>query len=183
MKSTNLGAIVALGIACLPSCMAPAKTMTVYMSTSTQNETTLSNQVFSAVNHYRHDRSKQELTRHPGLAALAREHAQYLRLTRGTTAKDANHHGFSNRAMKAQYTMGFRQVAENVVCCHGGSGATYVRLWSQSAPHEKTMRADAYQYTGIGTVVDGDGMVFSVQLFGTRGVANTHVGQSFGGVF
>lgn len=177
MKPTNLGALAALGIACLPSCTAPAETMTVYMSISTQNETNLSNQVFREVNHYRHDRSKQELTRHPGLAALAREHAQYLRLTRGTSAKDANHHDFGKRAMKAQYTMGFRQVAENVVCCRGGSGATYVRLWSQSAPHEKTMRADAYQYTGIGTVVDGDGMVFTVQLFATRGMAGTFVSR------
>ncbi len=177
MKPTNLGALAALGNVCLISCMAPAETVTVYMSTSTQNETSLSNQVFSEVNHYRHDRSKQELTRHPGLAALAREHAQYLRLTRGTSAKDANHHGFGSRAMKAQYTMGFRQVAENVVCCRGGSGATYVRLWSQSAPHEKTMQADAYRYTGIGTVVDGDGMVFTVQLFGTRGMGSSIVSR------
>ncbi len=177
MKPANIGAIVALGIACLPSCTAPSKTMTVYMSTSTRNETTLSDQVFREVNHYRTDRNKTSLARHPGLAALAREHAQYLRLTRGTTAKDANHHGFSNRAMKAQYTMGFRQVAENVVCCPGGSGATYARLWSKSAPHEKTMRTDVYQYTGIGTVVDGDGMVFCVQLFANRGMANAWAGR------
>ncbi|MEY3896023.1 MAG: hypothetical protein RLZZ214_1543 [Verrucomicrobiota bacterium] len=168
MKSKNLGAVVALGIACLTSCAAPSKTITVYMSTSTPKETNLSNQVFRGVNAYRHDRSKQELIRDPGLAALARDHAQYLLRTRGTTSNDANHQGFTRRAMKAQSTMGFRQVAENVVCCRGGNGATYVRLWSRSAPHEKTMREDIYQYTGIGTVVDRDGMVFSVQLFANR---------------
>jgi uncharacterized protein YkwD len=82
--------------------------------------------------------------------------------------------------MKAQYSMGFQQVAENVVCCRGGSGATYVRLWSESAPHEKTMRG-AYQYTGIGTVVDGDGMVFSVQLFGTKDLPDTNAASDFRG--
>ncbi len=64
--------------------------------------------------------------------------------------------------------MGFGRVAENVVCCRGGSGATYVRLWSHSPSHNTTM-VGAYQFTGIGTVVDDDGMVFSVQLFAVAG--------------
>jgi uncharacterized protein YkwD len=167
MKTLNHGAVAALGIACLVSCAAPAKTITVYMSSSTRDETSLSNQVFREVNSYRRDRNKKDLISHPGLARLAREHAQFLRLNRGkygAGVSDANHIGFANRAMKAQYTMGFGRVAENVVCCHGGGGATFVRLWSHSPPHNATM-IGAYQYTGIGTVVDKDGMVFSVQLF------------------
>jgi uncharacterized protein YkwD len=179
MKSTSLGLVVALGIACLTSCSTPIRTMTVYMSASGQNETTLSDQVLRRVNDYRHDRSKQELVRHPGLAKLAREHAQYLRRTRGQTAKDANHQGFGNRAMKAQHAMGFGQVAENVVCCLGGNASTYVRLWSQSASHEKTMRTDDYRYTGVGTVVDRDGMVFSVQLFAAPGMINNMMSRPF----
>jgi len=151
------------------------------MSTSTRNETALSNQIFRRVNVYRHDRSKQELIRHTGLTMLALEHARYLLRSRGTSEKDANHNGFGVRAMKAQYSMGFSQVAENVVCCRGGSGSTYVRLWSHSPAHEKTMRSDVYQYTGIGTVVDQDGMVFSVQLFATRAMANNFMSQPTSG--
>jgi len=168
MKALKFGAVAALSIASLVSCTAPAKTITVYMSSSSnRNEASLSNQVFREVNSYRHDRNKKDLIIHSGLAGLAREHAQFLRLNRGkygSRGSDANHHGFANRAMKAQYTMGFGRVAENVVCCKGGSGATFVRLWSQSPAHNDTMKG-SYQYTGIGTVVDSDGMAFSVQLF------------------
>lgn len=81
--------------------------------------------------------------------------------------------------MKAQFSMGFQQVAENVVACKGGSGSTYVRLWSQSPPHDRTMKDD-YQYTGIGTAVDRDGMVFSVQLFGTKDRTNLMANSGFG---
>lgn len=163
--------LAAFGFACLSSCAEPAGFQTARMSTSsTPGETSLSQQVFREVNGYRHKRSKRALIHHAGLAGLARTHAQYLRRHRGKEGirgDDANHHGFGSRAGKARYAMGFRKVAENVVACQGGGGSTYVRLWSQSPTHEKTM-TEAYEYTGIGTVVDGDGVVFSVQLFATK---------------
>jgi hypothetical protein len=33
-----------------------------------------------------------------------------------------------------------------------------------------------YEFTGIGTVIDSDGMVFTVQLFGTR--TNSHMAMT-----
>lgn len=171
MKILNILTIAIFGSIYLASCT----TQVIYtsvdgFSSSTQNEKSLSNQVLYEVNGYRRKKGRQALTHHTGLAALARSHAQFLRVNRakkGIRSSDANHHGFGNRVGKAQQTMGFRKVAENVVACRSGSGTTIVRLWSQSGTHEKTM-IEAYQFTGIGTVVDGDGVVFSVQLFGTK---------------
>jgi uncharacterized protein YkwD len=176
----SLRVCAALAIACLASCTAPLGVRTSRASyPATHNETLLSNQILKEVNGYRTDRSKQALIHHAGLAALARTHAQYLRINRGqqgTGRNDANHHGFKSRSGKAQQKLGFRKVAENVLSCHGGSASTHVRLWSKSAPHEKTM-IEACQYTGIGTVVDGDGMVFTVQLFGTKNRYDSRVNE------
>lgn len=157
-----------IGLAFLPSCAVPTEFQTSRMPTT--NETFLSNELFREVNEYRHDRGKQALTRHAGLAALARTHAQYLRGHREKGrihSEDANHYGFASRSGKARYSMGFTKVAENVVVCRCGKVSSYVSLWSQSPKHRKTM-IEAYEYTGIGTVVDGDGAAFSVQLFATK---------------
>lgn len=138
---------------------------------SRRNGDLLSSQVFIEVYSYRRDRNKLALLRDTGLDRLALDHAEFLLLHRGTygpKGNDANHHGFGGRAQAAQLTMGFGRVAENVVCCRSRSAATLVRLWSKSKAHELTMRAP-YQYTGIGTVVANDGMVFSVEMFGERG--------------
>jgi uncharacterized protein YkwD len=128
----------------------------------------LSDRVFSEVNRYRANKGAGSLRRSAGLDRLAREHAGFLSLSRakaGLHGTLVNHHGFESRASRARYSMNFGRVAENVVSCNSTSAATLVRLWSGSKPHEITMRGD-YQYTGIGTVIDSDGMVFSVELFG-----------------
>lgn len=172
MKSKNLFIPTAAAIACVVSCSAPVATKPLTAaSRPVGNADQLSNQLFIAVNNYRQDRNKLELRRDVGLDRLAREHAEFLLHNRGTygpKGSDANHLGFGRRAEKAQFTLGFGRVAENVVCCRSGSAATLVRLWSESKSHEQTMRAP-YQYTGIGTVVDRDGMVFSVEMFGDNG--------------
>lgn len=176
MKTPNLYSTAALGLAILASCSAPTPAMTVLRpSSASRRETSLSDQVFREVNHYRSDRSRQELRLDACLGRLAREHAKFLSANRGEhglRGREVSHHGFTKRARTAQFTKGFVEVAENVVSCRNGNAATLVRLWSHSESHEKTMRAN-YQYTGVGTVVDTDGMVFSVQLFAATAHSNT----------
>lgn len=150
-------------------------------SSASPTETLLSNQVFREVNHYRNDLRKQDLLIHSGLSRLALEHAEYLRANRGSNGlrgREVSHHGFAARAFKAQMNMGFGQVGENVVSCRRGNAATLVRLWSQSESHDETMKAP-YQYTGVGTVVDDDGMVFTVQLFGMSNDYNMNMDRRF----
>ncbi len=164
-----------VAIACVASCAPPVpiKRLPVAARLNGTGEA-LSNQVFIEVNHYRNDRNKLSLRRDRGLDRLAHEHAEYLLRNRGKygpKVSDANHNGFGWRAERAQMTMGYGRVAENVVCSRRGSAATLVRLWSQSKPHQRAM-VDLYQYTGIGTVVDGDGMVFSVEMFGANSTWN-----------
>jgi uncharacterized protein YkwD len=60
-------------------------------------------------------------------------------------------------------------ISENVAAAnHPGKEASsvLVQLWSESRDHEYNMRS-AWTHTGVGTVVDSDGMVFSTQIFAT----------------
>lgn len=169
MKTKTLTVSVLAAISCAVSCSPPAPVQRMKVASQlTRPGDSLSNQVFTAVNNYRQDRNKPGLRRDAGLDRLARGHAEFLLRNRGkhgSNTSDANHRGFGGRAETARITMGFGQVAENVVCCRSGSAATLVRLWSESKSHQRAM-VSPYQYTGIGTVVDRDGMVFSVEMFG-----------------
>ena len=176
MKASNPFVSAPAAIVLAVSCSAPLANNSVLETPwSIQSGDLLSSQVFLEVNSYRLERHKLALRRDTGLDRLAHDHAEFLLLHRGTygpNGSDANHHGFGARAQTAQLTMGFGQVAENVVCCRSRNAATLVRLWSKSKAHEQTMLAP-YQYTGIGTVVANDGMVFSVEMFGERGSWNS----------
>lgn len=171
MKTKTLTVSTMAAISCAVSCSCSSPAQIQRMPVASQRIGTsdiLSNQVFAAVNNYRNDRNKGSLRRDAGLDRLARGHAEFLMRNRGkhgSNTSDANHRGFGGRAETARMTMGFGQVAENVVCCRGGNAATLVRLWSESRSHQRAM-VSPYQYTGIGTVVDRDGMVFSVEMFG-----------------
>lgn len=169
MKTKTLTVSTLAAISCAVSCSSPARIQRMPVAAQrTGTSDLLSNQVFAAVNNYRHDRNKPGLRRDAGLDRLARGHAEFLLRNRGKhgpNGSDANHKGFGQRTQTARMTMGFGEVAENVVCCRGGNAATLVRLWSESRSHQRAM-VSPYQYTGIGTVVDRDGMVFSVEMFG-----------------
>lgn len=60
-------------------------------------------------------------------------------------------------------------MGENVGTCRGsGSGAagTLVTAWTGSAGHRMNLKG-SWSRTGIGAVVDADGTVFAVQIFGS----------------
>jgi uncharacterized protein YkwD len=128
--------------------------------------------VFDAVNSYRSQRGASALQRHAGLDRLAQNHCEYLREHRGTFklhGKNVSHFGFDGRALAARERYQMQNVSENVAAAHspGKSPApVIVKLWEGSKDHESNMR-DSWSQTGVGVVVDKDGMVFVTQLFAT----------------
>ena len=59
---------------------------------------------------------------------------------------------------------------ENVAAANypgNNSSAVIVELWKQSKDHHKNM-VDDWTDSGMGVVVDSDGMVFATQIFATR---------------
>jgi uncharacterized protein YkwD len=132
-----------------------------------------SSRLFDAVNNYRASVGASLIERHAGLDRLAQEHCEYLRRNRGTFSlygKYVSHNGFESRAMAAREYMGMSSVSENVAAAnYPGSDASSVilQLWKNSRDHHKNM-TDDWTCSGIGVVVDSDGMVFATQLFATR---------------
>ena len=171
----------ALLLACAPT--QRPETTRVLMSSSAGAESLMAGEVLSEVNRYRGERGAKPLVRHEGLDRLAHKHAEYLRANRGTFkvhGPNVSHDGFEQRAALAQFRHGFGEVAENVAACHTTRASTIIRLWSQSSAHEKTMRA-SYNRTGIASVIDADGMVFTVQLFGSLHHSHTALADRFAG--
>lgn len=142
------------------------------VSATFRPDNTLSGQVFQAVNEYRISHDAQPLQRHAGLDRLAQEHCEYLRSHRGQFSlygKNVSHEGFEGRSLMAQSRYNMMSVSENVAAAnHPGEKPVpvLVKLWSDSKDHDYNMRSE-WTYTGVGVVVDSDGMVFSTQIFGT----------------
>jgi uncharacterized protein YkwD len=163
-----------IAVACLgalTSCETPPKPQRMSISASLRPTSSLSGQVFQEVNSYRYSHGKSALQRHSGLDRIAQDHCEYLRQRRGTfglSGANVSHFGFESRAINARERYHMGAVSENVAAARqpGKSAAPLlVNLWSRSGSHEANMR-NSWTHTGVGVVVDSDGMVFATLLFG-----------------
>ena len=171
---TRFLAVICLGT--LASCANPpesSQTTRLPVSASLRPDSSLSSRIHQDVNSYRRSRGERELQRHPGLDRLAQQHCEYLRRNRGTFSvygKNVSHYGFEGRALVARERFNMASVSENVAAAnHPGAdrSSTLINLWKGSKDHHKNM-TDDWTLTGIGAVVDSDGMVFATQLFATE---------------
>lgn len=159
-------------VGALASCATQPKTTRMPVSASIRPDTSLAGQVLQEVNSYRRNHGANNLERHAGLDRLAHEHCEYLRQNRGTFSlhgKNVSHIGFEGRALVARERYNMLNVSENVAAANvpgKNPGPTLVTLWSNSKSHETNMRGE-WTHTGIGVVVDDDGMVFSTEIFAT----------------
>jgi len=172
-----------LAAAALSSCASSPESTRMAVSATIRPETastpassgdrSTASRLFDAVNDYRLSQGEQAVERHAGLDRLARQHCEYLRSNRGTFSlygKNVSHFGFEGRAIAAREVLQMSSVSENVAAAnHPGSQASgvIVELWKQSNDHHKNM-TDDWTHSGIGVVVDSDGMVFATQLFATK---------------
>ncbi len=156
----------------LASCASQLETKRSSVSAPLHPDSSLPGQVLQEVNAYRRSHGASDLQRHAGLDRLAHDHCEYLRQNRGKfqlNGKNVSHYGFEGRALVARERFQMHNVSENVAAAnHPGSrpAPTFVRMWCQSPSHEKNMRSE-WTHTGVGVVVDDDGMVYSTQLFAT----------------
>jgi uncharacterized protein YkwD len=170
--SPNLKVITVALVVALTSCASPPATQKMPVSASIRPNSPLTEQVLSEVNSYRRNHGAIELKRHAGLDRLAQQHCEYLRKNRGSFAihgKNISHMGFEGRALAARVNYQMENISENVAATTNpgqNTASTLVKLWSESKDHDFNMRS-AWTYTGIGLVVDNDGMVFSTELFAT----------------
>lgn len=142
------------------------------VSASLRPDASLTSRLHQEINTYRQSRGASELQRHPGLDRLAQNHCEFLRKNRGTFVlhgKNVSHSGFEGRALIAREHYHMENVSENVAATTKVAGSTtqrLVELWKGSKDHHKNM-VDDWTHTGVGVVVDSDGMVFSTQIFST----------------
>lgn len=173
--NTRFTLIAVAGAVALASCANQPEAHKVPVSTSVNPKSSASEQIYQEVNSYRASRGAAGLKRHAGLDRLAQEHCEYLRKNRGSfslNGRNVSHIGFDGRALVARERYNMANVSENVAAAkHPGSGASrsIIDLWKNSSSHHKNM-IDDWQFTGVGVVVDSDGMVFSTQLFANEGV-------------
>lgn len=168
----------------LASCVSQSKPSEEPASAPRHSDTSLAGKIFQEVNSYRRSHGASELQRHAGLDRLAQEHSEYLRKHRGTfkiEGKNVSHFGFDGRALAARKQYRMLSVGENIAATNltGKDTAPHiVRMWSKSKGHDSNMRDD-WTHTGIGVVVDSDGMVFSTQLFATANFSQRASRQQF----
>lgn len=170
-----------LAAAALASCASPPESTRMPVSatlgsntaTPGRSDSSPSGRLFDAVNAYRRSQGAMEVQRHAGLDRLAQDHCEYLRRNRGTFSiygKNVSHIGFDGRAMVARERFRMSSVSENVAAANypgSNSAAVIVELWKNSRDHHKNM-TDDWTHSGIGVVVDSDGMVFATQIFATK---------------
>jgi uncharacterized protein YkwD len=173
MKTHPAAQFVALVCAgALASCANSPEPTRIPVSTTLRPDTSISSLVVRDVNAYRRSKGAQELQRHSGLDRLAQEHSEYLRKHRGTFVihgKNVSHSGFEGRTLIARQRYQMISVSENVAAASKRDSApstVLVGLWKGSKDHHKNM-IDKWTHTGVGVVVDSDGMVFATQLFST----------------
>ncbi len=165
--------LAAAFLGALASCTSPPEPTRMPVSASLRPDSSLSGRIHQEVNAYRRSRGARELQRHAGLDRLAQQHCEYLRRHRGTfslNGKNVSHIGFEGRAVVARQRFNMQNVSENVAAAsrrpHSEQSNAIVSLWKNSKDHHKNM-LDDWTQTGIGVVVDSDGMIFSTQLFAT----------------
>ena len=177
----------ALVVACagaLASCASPPQPTKLPVSSSFRPGNSVSERLFQEVNSYRRSQGEQEVQRHPGLDRLAQEHCEYLRHKRGSfdlNGRNVSHIGFDGRALVARERYQMDSISENVAAAnHPGSQMTTVLLdlWKGSKNHHKNM-LDDWTYSGMGVVVDADGMVFATQLFATASMSQMSTRERF----
>ncbi len=172
-----------LAAAALASCASPPESARMPVSatirpdtaapSATRGDKSQSGRLFDAVNDYRLSQGAQPVQRHSGLDRLAQQHCEYLLSHRGTFSlygKNVSHYGFEGRAVAARQVLEMSSVSENVAAANypgSNSSAVIVELWKQSKDHHKNM-TDDWTHSGIGVVVDSDGMVFATQIFATK---------------
>lgn len=172
-----------LSAAALASCASSPESSNMPVSATIRPETgssspargdrSAANRLFDEVNAYRLSQGGRALQRHSGLDRLAQQHCEYLRQHRGSFSlhgKNVSHYGFEGRAIAAREYLQMSSVSENVAAAnHSGSNMSPVilELWKGSKDHHKNM-IDSWTHSGIGVVVDSDGMVFATQLFATK---------------
>lgn len=178
-----------IAVACvgaLASCATKPETQRVPVSGAIRPDTSLTGKVLQEVNSYRRARGVADLQRHGGLDRLAQEHCEFLRQHRGTftlSGHNVSHIGFEGRTLAARELYRMENIGENVAATpSGGSNPApaLVTLWQNSKSHEYNMRSP-WTYTGIGMVVDKDGMVFCTQLFSTANHSQLATRQRFSG--
>lgn len=153
---------------------------------SSRSSSSVSGQLFQKVNSYRRSQGRGELQRHSGLDRLAQQHCEYLRKNRGTftlNGKNVSHFGFQGRSAVARERYSMHNFSENVAAGNHPSieGTTFImNLWKGSKDHHKNMLND-WSHTGIGVVVDDDGMVFATQLFSTVSHSQMATRERFNG--
>ncbi|MBC8126464.1 MAG: CAP domain-containing protein [Gloeobacteraceae cyanobacterium ES-bin-144] len=173
MKTHQYTKIIAVTcVAALASCASKPETKRMPVSASIRPDSSATGRLFKEVNEYRQSKGKSEVERHAGLDRLAQEHCEYLRQHRGEFSlqgKNVSHIGFDGRTAIARERYQMFNISENVAAAtRPGSNFSpvIVALWKGSKEHNKNM-LDDWTHSGIGVVVDSDGMVFSTQLFST----------------
>jgi len=175
---THVMTFACIGI--FASCASPpTETTRVPMSVSLRPDASASTRLFQDVNSYRRSQGESDLQRHPGLDNLAKSHSEYLRKNRGSfslNGKNVSHIGFEGRALVARERLDMINISENVVA--GQSSQHLVQLWKGSKDHHKNL-LDNWTHTGIGVVVDSDGMMFATQLFSNENSSQRSTRERF----
>ena len=162
-------AAVALSGVLLASCAPPPTINKVPMSATSSSDKSLTSRLFTEINAYRASNGVKPLVRNPGLDRMAQQHCEFLRQNRGRfriQGTNVSHDGFEGRCLIARQMFNMPTMGENVAALHSTSSSELVKAWANSRGHNFTMTAD-WQQTGIGILVDHDGLVFATQLFGT----------------
>lgn len=168
---TNLCSLAAVALCggLLASCAPPPAVNKVPMSANSSSDKSLTARLLNEVNSYRATKGAKPLVRNPALDRMAQEHCEFLRLNRGKFSiqgTNVSHDGFESRCLKARQLLSMPTMGENVAALKSTSSSELVKAWANSPGHDFTMKAD-WQQTGIGILVDRDGMVFATQVFGT----------------
>lgn len=153
-----------------------------YQTAVTASDRAASDTLFNQVNAYRVKIGKPPFKRHPGLDHLAMAHSVFLRANRGkfklSKSGNVSHLGFEGRAAYARINYGLDHMGENVAA--GTRGIPLLDVWLSSPTHAAALKSD-WTYSGMGVAVDADGMAFATQLFGSPGLPQTRLRQTFGG--
>ena len=182
--STYIHLLATASALALVACAHTPQSTRLPVSATVSPKKSTTGSLFNDVNAYRRSQGKAELQRHGGLDRLAQEHSEYLRRNRGSfklNGRNVSHFGFEGRALVARERYQMENVSENVAAAlNPGStdAATLLNLWKNSKDHHKNM-LDSWTHSGMGVVVDSDGMVFATQLFSTVSMSQMSVRERF----
>ncbi len=170
----------------MASCTNPPETKMLPTAGAPRPSSSLSGQIYEAVNSYRRNHGAVELERHAGLDPLAQNHCEYLHQNRGKFGiygKNVSHFGSEGRTLVARERYHMLNSSENVGSIKSNGKnivPALVNLWTSSKDHEKNLLS-SWTHTGIGVVVDTDGTVFSTEIFATVSNSQMTTHQRFSG--